>query len=123
LQTILGQQMENQMVLEELQLLNITRDNGDGQSTSNHHTTSPHPAVVYKMVGPILLKQPVEEAVATVKERLDFISKEGKKIENKIEAKEKHANEVATKVQQLQSQLQQATAEAVRAITAQHAEA
>jgi prefoldin beta subunit len=108
LQTIMGQQTENEMVLEELKLMS--------PSSSPPET----PPVVYKMVGPVLLKQPISEASKTVKERLDFIGKERKKIQDKMESKEKQANEAAALVQQLQSQLQQATAEAVRAVAAQH---
>ena len=33
-------------------------------------------AVVYKLVGPVLVKQDVTEARVTVKKRLDYITKE-----------------------------------------------
>jgi prefoldin beta subunit len=107
LQTILGQQTENEMVLEELKFMSPS-------------SSQQRPPVVYKMVGPVLLKQPISEATKTVQERLDFIGKEKKKIQDKIESKEKRSSESAQLVQQLQSQLQQATAEAVRAVAAQH---
>ena len=101
LQIVMGQRTENEMVLQELELL----------KESN---------VVYKLTGPVLIKQKLEDARDTVRKRLEFIRSELTKIQAKMEAKEKHGNELALKIQQMQAQLQQTTAQAVRAIAEQH---
>ena len=101
LQFVLGQRTENEMVQQELDLIG-----NDG--------------VVYKRIGPVLLQQQVDEARQTVQKRLEFIKSEIDQIESKVTAKEKEGNEIAVKVQQMQAQLQQVTAEAVRAISEQH---
>jgi prefoldin beta subunit len=103
LQILLGQSTENEMVLQELSLLH----GDDG-------------AVVYKMIGPALIKQDLEDATQTVKKRLEFIVSERQKLSTRINEKERLANELAEKVQQMQSMLQQTTAQAVQAIAAQH---
>ena len=101
LQIVMGQRTENEMVLQELELL----------KESN---------VVYKLTGPVLIKQKLEDARDTVRKRLEFIRSELTKIQAKMEAKEKQGNELALKIQQMQAQLQQTTAQAVRAIAEQH---
>jgi prefoldin beta subunit len=101
LQFVLGQRTENEMVLQELMLL------GDS-------------SVVYKKIGPVLIKQDLDDAQQTVKKRLEYIGGEREKLETKIVAMQKQGNEIAGKVQQMQAKLQQVTAEAVRAVTQQH---
>jgi prefoldin beta subunit len=103
LQTVLSQETENEMVLQELNLLQEKES-----------------AVVYKMTGPVLIKQDLEEAQQTVKKRLDFIRSEQKKIESKLDDKQKKGQELSSKIQQMQSQLQRTTADAVNAIKQQH---
>mmetsp|Transcript_10428 Transcript_10428/g.33713 ORF Transcript_10428/g.33713 Transcript_10428/m.33713 type:complete len:87 (-) Transcript_10428:116-376(-) len=56
-QTFLQQQSENDMVLKELEVIN-------------------EDANVYKLVGPVLVKQDMMEAKANVSKRLEFINKE-----------------------------------------------
>ena len=102
LQFVVGQRTENEMVQQELDLI--------GESS-----------VVYKMIGPVLIKQDLEDSQQTVKKRLEYITGEKEKLESRISSKEKEANEIATKVQQMQATLQQTTAEAVRAVAQQHA--
>jgi prefoldin beta subunit len=75
---------------------------------------------VYKMVGPALIKQDVDEAVETVQKRLEFIRGERDRITGLIQAKQKSAEAVALRVQEMQSQLQQTTAAAVRAVAEHH---
>lgn len=101
LQFVLGQRTENEMVQQELDLIG-----NDG--------------IVFKRIGPVLLQQEVDDARQTVQKRLEFIKSEMDKIESTIATKEKEGTEIAVKVQQMQAQLQQVTAEAVRAITEQH---
>jgi prefoldin beta subunit len=100
LQLVLSQQAENEMVLQELELLD---------STNNH---------VYKMVGPVLIRNSLEDAQDTVKKRLEFIVAERKRLEEKGNELEQRGNEISIKVQQLQANLQRATAAAVNAIAA-----
>jgi len=101
LQTVLGQATENEMVLNELELME------EGET-------------VYKMIGPALIKQDLEDAVSTVKKRLEFIHAEEKKIDGQIKTKEAQAAELAQKVEQMNATLQQTTAQAVQAIAAEH---
>jgi len=104
LQHVLSQLAENEMVLSELELL----EGDDEEST------------VYKMVGPVLIKQDLDEAVQTVKKRLEFINGEKSKIIEQIAAADKKANDLAQKVNQMNATLQQTTAQAVQAIAAEH---
>lgn len=57
-QTLIGQQNENEMVKQELDLL-------DEDS-----------ATVYKMVGPVLMKNDLDDAKQTVDKRLEYITGE-----------------------------------------------
>mmetsp|Transcript_16558 Transcript_16558/g.19084 ORF Transcript_16558/g.19084 Transcript_16558/m.19084 type:complete len:140 (+) Transcript_16558:111-530(+) len=102
LQQLIAQQNENEMVQHELQLL---------KDDSN----------VYKMVGPVLLKNEIEDAKMTVSKRLEFIVGELKRVDGSLEEKEKKATETAQKVNKLQSLMQQATVEAANAVAAEHA--
>ena len=99
-QLLAAQQNENEMVKQELSLLNDD-------------------APVYKMVGPVLLKQDLDEAKSTVEKRLEFIGGERKKVEESLAAKEIKANEIAAAVQHMNGALQQAAVEATRAIAAE----
>jgi prefoldin beta subunit len=105
-QVVLGQMTENEMVQEELKL--VGQESGDGDP------------VVYKMVGPVLIKQELEDATQTVQKRLEFIQQEQQKLTKKMEEREKQANEIAQKIQQMQTNLQQTTVQAVQAIADQH---
>jgi prefoldin beta subunit len=101
LQVVMGQQAENDMVLQEMSLL------------SSDDT-------LYKQIGPVLIKQNLEDSQETVKKRLEFINGEKKRLETKIESVQSKGNELAAKVQKMQANLQQTTAEAIRAIQEQH---
>ena len=102
LQIVLGQQTENEMVQQELDLLD---------TSSN----------VYKMVGPVLIKNTVEDARDTVSKRIEFITSERKRLEEKAQELETRGNEISVKVQTMQSNLQAATAAAVQEIAKQAA--
>lgn len=101
LQIVTGQETENEMVLQELDLV------ADG---------SP----VFKMIGPVLVKQETDDAQQTVRKRLEFIRGEKAKIKRNVEATEKIGSALSVKIQQMQAQLQQTTAQAVAAIAEQH---
>lgn len=100
LQTVLGQLTENEMVQKELELVD---------SSSN----------VYKMVGPVLIKNSLEDAKDTVSKRLEFITAERDRLEAKSKELETKGGEIANKVQQLQAALQQATVAAVNEVAKQ----
>eukprot|EP00547_Thalassionema_nitzschioides_P007784 CAMPEP_0194223440 /NCGR_PEP_ID=MMETSP0156-20130528/35164_1 /TAXON_ID=33649 /ORGANISM="Thalassionema nitzschioides, Strain L26-B" /LENGTH=129 /DNA_ID=CAMNT_0038954597 /DNA_START=171 /DNA_END=560 /DNA_ORIENTATION=- len=102
LQQLMAQQNENEMVQQELQLL---------KEDSN----------VYKMVGPVLLKNELEEAKLTVSKRLEFIVGELKRAESSLQKLEGKANETAKNINELQGLMQKAAVEAAQAIQAQHA--
>lgn len=102
LQLVMGQLAENEMVQQELQLL-------DGSSN------------IFKMVGPVLIKNSHEEATDTVSKRIEFITSEKDRLEAKAKDLETVALEISQKVQQMQMSLQQATAAAVQQIAQQHA--
>lgn len=102
LQIIMGQLAENEMVQQELQLL-------DGNAN------------IYKMVGPVLIKNSHEDAKDTVSKRLEFIKSEKDRLETKAKDLEQKGVQISQQVQQMQMALQQATAAAVQQIAAQHA--
>ena len=104
LQLVMSQLTENEMVKQELALLD---------SSTN----------VYKMVGPVLIKNSLEDANETVSKRLEFINGEKKRLEAKNTELETQGNAIATKVQQMQANLQQMTAAAVQEIQKQAATA
>ena len=76
---------------------------------------------VYKMVGPVLIKNSLDDANETVSKRIEFITVEKKRLEKKSKELETRGNAIATKVQQMQNQLQQATVAAVEQIKQQAA--
>lgn len=102
LQLVMTQLTENEMVNQELAILD---------SSTN----------VYKMVGPVLIKNSLDDANETVSKRIEFITVEKKRLENKCKELETRGNAIATKVQQMQNQLQQATVAAVEQIKQQAA--
>jgi prefoldin beta subunit len=104
LQILMGQETENEMVAQELNLM-------EGPT-----------AVVYKMIGPVLIKQDLEESQQTVKKRLEFIKDEQRKVTTKIQEKENKGQQLYASIQKMQQQLQQTTVEAVKAIQEQHAQ-
>ena len=104
LQIVMGQLAENEMVQQELQLLDAN-------------------ANIYKMVGPILIKNSHDDAKDTVSKRIEFITSEKTRLETKAKNLEQKGMEISKKVQEMQMMLQQATAAAVQQIAAQHANA
>ncbi|CEJ56020.1 Prefoldin subunit 6 [Penicillium brasilianum] len=66
---------------------------------------------IYKLIGPVLLKQDKTEAVMAVSGRLEFIEKEIKRIEKEIEEKQETSEKKRTEIVQFQSQMQQQAAQ------------
>ena len=102
LQLVLGQLTENEMVQQELDLL---------EGGTN----------VYKMVGPVLIKNSLDDAKDTVSKRIEFISSERKRLEGKAQELETKSVEIGEKVQKMQATLQQVTAAAVQEVAKQAA--
>jgi len=68
---------------------------------------------VFKRIGPVLVKQDLDDANANVKKRLEFIQNELQKIEKSIQEKEQKKNEAreaVVKLQQEQAAAKQAAA-------------
>ncbi|GES57468.1 prefoldin subunit 6 [Aspergillus terreus] len=92
-QKLESQQQENESVQKEFNSLN---------DDSN----------IYKLVGPVLLKQEKNEALMAVNGRLEFIEKEIKRIEGQIKENEEKSDKKRAEILQLQSQVQQQAAAA-----------
>ncbi|TVY94191.1 Prefoldin subunit [Lachnellula willkommii] len=63
-------------------------------------------ANIYKMVGPVLLKQDKTEAVLAVDGRLEYIEKEIKRVEKQIKDVEDKSDELRAQIMQAQSESQ-----------------
>uniref|UniRef100_A0A061R780 Prefoldin beta subunit n=1 Tax=Tetraselmis sp. GSL018 TaxID=582737 RepID=A0A061R780_9CHLO len=77
---------ENKMVLQELDILEDD-------------------AVVYKMVGPVMVKQDLVEAKSNVGKRLEYIEGEIKRLENCLNSLEKKQNEKQKEIMKIQEKL------------------
>ncbi|GAD96835.1 conserved hypothetical protein [Paecilomyces variotii No. 5] len=69
-------------------------------------------ANIYKLVGPVLLKQDKTEATMAVDGRLEFIEKEIKRIEDQIKETQEKSDKKRAEIVQFQSQVQQQAAAA-----------
>lgn len=67
---------------------------------------------MFKSVGPVLIKTELVEAKQNVNKRIDFISKELKKVDEVIASLEKKQDTHREALQKLQHQLQQAQVKA-----------
>ncbi|KZZ92405.1 Prefoldin [Moelleriella libera RCEF 2490] len=90
-QKLQSQQQENAGVFKEFEKL------GDGE-------------VIYKLVGPVLLKQDKVEAESTVKGRLDFIAGEVTRLEGQIKETQEKLGKKRTEIVQIQASAQAAVA-------------
>lgn len=84
-----GQFNENEIVKQELELL-------------------PSDGTVYKSVGPVLIKTDLVEAKQNVMKRIDYITKEIKRIDTTIASLEKKQDNHRESLQKLNQQFQQA---------------
>ncbi|CAO2589156.1 Prefoldin subunit 6 [Lemmus lemmus] len=90
-QKLEAQLTENNIVKEELALL-------DGSN------------VVFKLLGPVLVKQELGEARATVGKRLDYITAEIKRYESQLRDLERQSEQQRETLAQLQQEFQRAQA-------------
>ncbi|EED87945.1 predicted protein [Thalassiosira pseudonana CCMP1335] len=102
--TLMAQRNENEMVLQELEVCEGEDD-----------------AVVYKQIGPALIKNDLEDAIDTVKKRLEFINGEINKTQTLITKKEEETQQLAVQIQEMQAALQKAAVEAAKAVAAGNA--
>mmetsp|Transcript_17835 Transcript_17835/g.45040 ORF Transcript_17835/g.45040 Transcript_17835/m.45040 type:complete len:133 (+) Transcript_17835:67-465(+) len=85
---LMGQYNENDMVLKELNL--VEED-----------------AKVYKLIGPVLLNQDLDEAKTNVEKRLQYIGDELKRTNTHMSELDKKMEEKKAKIMQLQQQAQE----------------
>ncbi|XP_076594535.1 prefoldin subunit 6 [Chaetodon auriga] len=85
---------ENTIVKEELDLLDSTN-------------------TVYKLIGPVLVKQDLEEAKATVTKRLEYINGEIQRYETLLKESEKKSEQQREVLSSLQQEFQKAQGQAV----------
>ncbi|XP_044839479.1 prefoldin subunit 6 isoform X1 [Mauremys mutica] len=88
-QKLEAQLTENNIVKEELGLLDVTN-------------------TIYKLIGPVLVKQDMDEAKATVSKRLDYIAGEIKRYELQMQESEKKAEQQREVLARLQQEYQRA---------------
>mmetsp|Transcript_27558 Transcript_27558/g.40523 ORF Transcript_27558/g.40523 Transcript_27558/m.40523 type:complete len:129 (+) Transcript_27558:76-462(+) len=88
---LMAQHNENEMVLAELKIL---KDDSK----------------VYKLVGPVLLNQDLDEAKTTVEKRLQYIGDEMKRTQNHLNDLESRCEEKKSKIMQMQAQLRKGPA-------------
>lgn len=89
-QTLLQQQHENDLVLQELELLD---------EDSN----------IFKLIGPILVKQDPLEATSNVKKRLDFIKGDLERLDSQLRKLEDKQTKRQNTLRQVEKQVQEVT--------------
>ncbi|KAK9877868.1 hypothetical protein WA026_020096 [Henosepilachna vigintioctopunctata] len=102
---------------KELQKIVLTRQQLDGQLNENEIVkveldSLATDAKVFKSVGPVLIKTELAEAKQNVTKRMDYISKEIKRIDDQIAVLEKKQDNHRESLQKLQHQFQQAQVKA-----------
>eukprot|EP00930_Biecheleria_cincta_P052777 TRINITY_DN38065_c0_g1_i1.p1 TRINITY_DN38065_c0_g1~~TRINITY_DN38065_c0_g1_i1.p1 ORF type:complete len:123 (-),score=45.50 TRINITY_DN38065_c0_g1_i1:160-528(-) len=65
-------------------------------------------ATIYKLVGPVMVKQNVDDAKSNVEKRLEYISGELERSNKVIEAKEKELSEKQKELIKMQQSMQEA---------------
>ncbi|KAJ6187859.1 hypothetical protein N7519_002767 [Penicillium mononematosum] len=108
---------EFQALQTELEVLVDARQKLESQQQENEGVQTEFAqlddeANIYKLVGPVLLKQDKSEATMAVNGRLEFIEKEIKRIEGEISATQEKSEKMRSELIQLQSQAQQQAAAA-----------
>ncbi|KAI8137128.1 Prefoldin [Fennellomyces sp. T-0311] len=106
-----------QQIQKELQTAIEARQRLDSQQQENQVVSKEFEhleddANVYKLIGPVLVKQEKGEAVTNVKNRLDLITKEIERVEKQLQDLTTKSEKAKEGLAQLQMQFQQATAAA-----------
>jgi len=113
---VANQRTENELVAAELELHGKTGSSSSGSGSGNDDGCGP----VYKMIGPVLIRQDLDEARSTVQKRLEFIQGEKDRLEAAIADKERDGAALSSKIHAMQTQLKDMTAHAVQAIQQEH---
>ncbi|KIV82484.1 hypothetical protein PV11_04593 [Exophiala sideris] len=87
----------------------------ENKAVQKEFTSLVDDAGIYKLVGPVLLKQDKTEAVSAVEGRLDFISKEITRTEARIKELQEGSEKKRVDLLQLQQKLQMAGQEQLEA--------
>ncbi|EED20248.1 prefoldin subunit 6, putative [Talaromyces stipitatus ATCC 10500] len=108
---------EYQNLQAELESIILARQKLESQQQENQAVQQEFASLdddskIYKLVGPVLLKQEKSEAVMAVDGRLEFIEKEIKRIETQIQEINSKSDRKRTEIIQLQAQIQQQAAAA-----------
>ncbi|CAG9833957.1 unnamed protein product [Diabrotica balteata] len=118
IQRKLQNELENyKKTQKELQRTIQTRQQLDGQLNENEIVKQeldllPSDGKVYKSVGPVLIKTELIEAKQNVSKRMDYISKELKRVDDLINTLDKKQDVHREALQKLQHQFQQAQVKA-----------
>ncbi|KAL2835012.1 Prefoldin [Aspergillus cavernicola] len=84
----------------------------ENQSVQTEFTSLDDESNIFKLIGPVLLKQDKTEALMAVNGRLEFIEKEIQRIEGQIQENQDKSDQKRTEIVQYQSQIQQQAAAA-----------
>ncbi|KAJ3478674.1 hypothetical protein NLG97_g8511 [Lecanicillium saksenae] len=108
---------EYQKLQQDLQSSVDSRQKLDGQRQENlsvqqEFETLADDETIYKLSGPVLLKQEKFEAENTVKGRLDYISNEMSRLETQIKETQSKIEKKRTEIIQVQTAAQQAAGSA-----------
>ncbi|CAH0003662.1 unnamed protein product [Clonostachys rhizophaga] len=108
---------EFQKLQQDLQTTVAARQKLEGQKqentgVKNEFASMDEEETIYKLVGPVLLKQEKQEAVSTINGRLDFIDKEIARLEGVLKEQQESAEKKKMEIIQVQSAAQSAAAEA-----------
>ncbi|KAL4779579.1 Prefoldin [Aspergillus varians] len=90
----------------------------ENKSVQTEFTSLDDDANIFKLIGPVLLKQDKTEALMSVNGRLEFIEKEIQRIEGQINENQEKSDKKRTEIVQYQSQIQQQAAAASAAASA-----
>ncbi|KKY23184.1 putative prefoldin subunit 6 [Phaeomoniella chlamydospora] len=108
---------EYQKIQDDLQSTILARQKLESQQTENksvkaEFTSLSTDSQIYKLIGPVLLKQEKNEAMMSVDGRLEFIEKEIKRIEGQIGDLQEQGEKKKLEVLKVQSGLQEQAAKA-----------
>ncbi|VUC23854.1 unnamed protein product [Clonostachys rosea] len=102
-----------QKLQQDLQTTVAARQKLEGQKQENTGVKTEFASMdddetIYKLVGPVLLKQEKQEAVSTINGRLDFIDKEIARLEGVLKEQQESAEKKKMEIIQIQSAAQSA---------------
>lgn len=103
-----GQLNENKSVLEELNKLKEDKNTVSRfhfQRSSDFSLYDPIHFQVYKLMGPILVKQSITDSQQNISKRIDFINKELTKCQDQLNNLEQSQDKHRANLQTLQQQL------------------